>query len=345
LSRGKSCSSSFCVSDGVCVAEPYQPPGDVVSFLRGYRRYLLFGHIEPDGDCVASQLALSSFLKRRGKQVSVFSEGPFDRPEIAPYENRFRNRVEASDLEGSTAAVILDCSTPDRIGELGRSIEDLPVLVIDHHASGEVFGDARWVVPQAPSVTYLIQRLIEEYPDRPTAEEAKLLLFGLARDTGFFRHLVENSGFVFQAVARLVDGGASPRNTYRTIHSGWELAKAKLLALSIQRVERELGDRVLVTYQTQEDLRSLGSKAARGSDEVYRILQAVQGVEVVAFIQEEEQGRCSVGLRSNGRWDVGTLARSMGGGGHTLAAGYSASGSITETKARMLQALTPLLGE
>jgi len=327
------------------VSELYQPPEEVVAFLESHDRFLVFGHVEPDGDCVASQLALDSFLKRRGKQVSVFSEGPFDRPEIKPYENGFRTRIEASDLEGSPVAVILDCSTPDRIGAMGRGIEGLPVLVIDHHASGEVFGNVRWVIPQAPSVTFLIQRLIEEYPDKPTAEEAQLLLFGLARDTGFFRHLVENSGFVFQAVARLVDGGASPRNTYRMIHSGWEFSKTKLLALSIQRVEQVLGGRVLMTYQTQEDLRSLGSKAARGSDEVYRILQAVQGVEVVAFIQEEEQGRCSVGLRSNGRWDVGTLARSLGGGGHTLAAGYSAPGSIAGTTEQLLQSLTSLLGE
>ena len=321
------------------MAEPCRPPEDVLSFLKRYQKYLLFGHVEPDGDCVASQLALGSFLRRRGTEVSVFSEGPFDRPEIKPFEDRFRDRVEAADLDGAPAAVILDCSTPDRIGKLGNSLREIPILVIDHHASGEVFGDARWVVPEAPSVTYLIQRLIEEWPDRPTQEEAELLLFGLARDTGFFRHLVENSGFVFEAVARLVDRGASPRKTYRMIHSGWDLAKAKLLALSFQRVERELGGRVLVTYQSLEDLRSLGADVARGSDEVYRILQAVQEVEVVAFIQEEEQGRCSVGLRSNGSWDVGTLARSMGGGGHTLAAGYSAAGSISATREKLIQAL------
>jgi phosphoesterase RecJ-like protein len=325
------------------VSEPYHPPDEVVAFLERHQRFLLFGHIEPDGDCVASQLALSSFLQRRGKQVSVFSQGPFDRPEIKPYESRFRKRIEAVDLEGGPAAVILDCSTPDRIGAMGRAIQGLPVLVVDHHASGEVFGDVRWVIPHAPSVTYLIQRLIEEYPDRPTPEEAELLLFGLARDTGFFRHLVEKSGFVFEAVARLVDIGASPRETYRRIHSGWELAKAKLLALSLQRAERELGGRVLMTYQTLEDLRSMGSNAARGSDEVYRILRAVQGVEVVAFVQEEQQGRCSVGLRSNGTCDVGSLARSMGGGGHTLAAGYTVPGGIAGTKEQLLQALSPLL--
>jgi phosphoesterase RecJ-like protein len=326
------------------VAEPYRPPQVVLSFLQRCRKCLLFGHVEPDGDCVASQLALGSFLKRMGKQVSVFSEGPFDRPEIKTFEGRFNNRVEAAHLEGTPAAVILDCSTPDRIGGFGSSIRGLPLLVIDHHASGEAFGDARWVVPEAPSVTYLIQRLIEEWPERPSGEEAELLLFGLARDTGFFRHLVESSGFVFEAAARLVDGGASPRKVYRMIHSGWELAKARLLALSFQRVEPELGGRVLVTYQSLEDLRSLGADVARGSDEVYRILQAVREVEVVVFIQEEENGRCSVGLRSNGSWDVGTLARSMGGGGHALAAGYTVAGSISRTREKLLQVLEDRMG-
>jgi phosphoesterase RecJ-like protein len=325
------------------VSDQYRPPNEVKAFIDNHEKFLLFGHVEPDGDCVASQLVLSSFLQRRGKQVTVFSEGPFDRPEIKPYESRFRNRVEAPDLEGGSA-IILDCSTADRIGIMSRAIEDLPVLVIDHHASGEAFGDVRWVVPSAPSVTYLIQRLIEDSPDRPTEEEAQMLLFGLARDTGFFRHVAEKNGFVFQAVARLVDIGASPRRVYRMIHSGWELAKAKLLALSIQRVERFFEGRALVTCQTLEDLRSLGSTAARGSDEVYRILQAVEDVEVVAFIQEEEKGRCSVGLRSNGSCDVGNLAGSMGGGGHTLAAGYTVPGSIAATRDNLLEALIPLLG-
>jgi phosphoesterase RecJ-like protein len=228
---------------------------------------------------------------------------------------------------------------------MGRRIEDLPILVVDHHTSGEAFGDVRWVVPQSPSVTYLIQRVIEEFPDKPTPEEAEMLLFGLARDTGFFRHLPENSGFAFEAAARLVNAGVSPRKVYRMIHSGWELAKARLMAVSIQRAEPLAEGKLLVTYQTLEDLRSVGPTASRGSDEVYRILQSVEGVEVVAFIQEESGGRCSVGLRSNGTCDVGTLARSMGGGGHTLAAGYTVRGTIDATKDKLLQVLTPVLPE
>ena len=325
------------------MSDLFVPPVEVIAFLERHHTFLLFGHLEPDADSIASQLVLSSFLRRRGKQASVYSEGPFDRPEIHSFQDRFHTKIESSQLQGNPAAVVLDCSTPDRVGSMSRQLQELPLLVIDHHASGEPFGDVRWVEPRAPSVSYMIQRLIEEYPDAPTREEAVLLLFGLARDTGFFRHLVEGSGFVFQAAARLADRGASPREVYHMIHSGWELAKARLLALCLERAASELEGRALLTYQTLEDLRAAGWPAARGSDEVYRVLQAVKGVEVVAFIQEERSNRCSVGLRSNGGYDVGTLAGSMGGGGHPLAAGYTVAGSVSEVRARLLQALRRLL--
>jgi phosphoesterase RecJ-like protein len=324
---------------------PFPPPEEALKFLKDRRKLLLFGHVEPDADCLASQLALAGFLGRKGKRVAVFSEGPFDRPEIIPLAGRFRRRIEDADLAGGPAAVVLDCSTADRIGPMAGAIRGLPVLVIDHHASGGRFGDIRWVVPQAPSVTYLIQRLIEEFPDAPLPEEAELLLFGLARDTGFFRHLTAGSGFVFEAASRLVDAGASPREIYRRIHSGWELEKARLLARSIERVESVMGGKVLLTRQSAAQLRRAGLAAARGSDELFRILQAVQGVEVIAFIQEQRPGRCSVGLRSNGRCDVGKLAASMGGGGHTLAAGYTTSGSLTAVRERLLAALKTLVEE
>lgn len=322
---------------------PHRPPDAVYDFLNRYNKFLIFGHVEPDGDCIASQLVLGSFLKRTGRHSAVFSEGPFDRPEIISFQDRFCGRIEKADLAGDPAVVILDCSTLDRIGAMGPEIQGLPVMVIDHHASGEEFGDVRWVIPQAPSVSYLIQRLIEEHPETPTLDEAELILFGLARDTGFFRHLIEKSGFVFEAVARLVDIGVSPREIYRRIHSGWELEKVRLLALSLERVESAFNGTVLITCQSLEELREAGPTAARGSDEVYRILQAVRGVEVVVFIQEEEQGRCSVGLRSSNTYDVGNLARSMGGGGHTLAAGYTSSGSVDAVRRGLLLALKPLV--
>jgi len=318
-------------------------PPAVRNFLRAHARLLVLGHMEPDGDAVASQLALASLLGRQGKEVHLYSPGPFDRPEITRYAERFLPApVRPEHRSAGTAAVVLDCSTADRLAGLAEALGGLPTLVIDHHATGEAFGDLAWIVPEAPAVAYLVQRLAESLGLPPTVEEAELLLFGLARDTGFFRHLSESSAPVFEAVARLAACGASPQRVYRMMHSGWEPAKIRLLALSLERVEYALGGRVALAWQTLQDLE--GTKAAtRGSDETYRLLQAVEGVEVVAFLQEEGGGRCSVGLRSNQVGDVSRLARSLGGGGHVRAAGYTRAGTLAQVRAELLAALGPLL--
>ena len=311
--------------------------------LRRHRKFLIFGHVEPDGDCVASQLVLAEFLRRRGRQAEVFSEGPFDRPETVEFRGRFRRELGPQDLEGGAVAVVMDCSTPERVGAFAGAIEGLPTVVIDHHASGREFGSIRWVTPRAAATSLLVQRLIERFPGTPSAAEAELLLFGLATDTGFFRHLEADSKEVFSAVSRLTAAGASPRSVYGRMHGGRSLAKVHLLAKNLEQARFELGGRVLLTSQSLEDVRGGEGTSpqgpTRGSDEAYRILQSVEGVEVVVFVREEAAGRCAVGLRSNGEVDVGALAAELGGGGHRRAAGYTFPGTVGEAETRLLAAL------
>ena len=64
-------------------------PDALLEFLGKHSSYLVVGHKEPDGDCVGSQLALGSFLRRRGKKVALLSAGPFTRTEIMPFEHAF----------------------------------------------------------------------------------------------------------------------------------------------------------------------------------------------------------------------------------------------------------------
>ena len=64
---------------------------------------------------------------------------------------------------GSEAVIIVDCSTPERIGAgFAEEIKNYPVAVIDHHASGEEFGDVRFVNGNSPSTTILIYQLMKE---------------------------------------------------------------------------------------------------------------------------------------------------------------------------------------
>ncbi len=316
---------------------------DAVRFIGSHSSFLVLGHKEPDGDCVASQLAVSALLEALGKKAGLYSAGPFDRPEILAFDSRFSAKIPDERLTGS-AVIIVDCSTPDRTGPLGERVAGLPCLVIDHHSAGEVFGTARFVEPSAPSTTMLVLRLFEDMGVAVTAETGRLLLFGLCTDTGFFRHLGQNSADTFRSVARLVEKGTSTAEVYMMVYGTRELAGRKLLAEMLERVESYWDDGLLLTWQTIAD-RDRMSVAQRGEDEVYRLLQTVKGNVVVAVVKEEKEGIFSVGLRSNSTQDVGAIAASFGGGGHRQAAGFDITGTLETVKKTVVDTFSPLLSK
>jgi len=239
----------------------------------------------------------------------------------------------------TTAVVILDCSTLDRISYLADEIEGLPVIVIDHHSSGNPFGTYRFIDSTAPSVTFMILHIIEAAGETPTEEEAQTLLFGLSTDTGFFRHLSAHSGETFEAAARLADAGANPNQIHRKMYGGRPLESKQLLGLLLHRTRSFADGKILITYETIEEQNKFGIKN-RDSDTLYQQLQSIEGCEVVALIREEKPGECSVGLRSNFYADVGKIALELGGGGHARAAGLTWNGSRKTAEEHILPALT-----
>ena len=317
-------------------------PATVRAFVESHHHFLVVGHMEPDGDSVASQIVCGDLLSALGKIVSLCSVGPFDRPEIAAYAERFSSTVPDEVLRSpGTAVVALDCSCMARMGSLGDQLANLPCMVIDHHASSTGYGDVRFVVPDSPATSALILSLFDEFGIIPSAEQARLLLFGLAGDTGFFRHLREGSGETLREAARLVDLGTSPAEVFAMIFGGRTLDNRKLLARMIDRTESHLGGRLLFTWLTLDDKRRVSGYQV-GDDDLYHLLQTVRGSEVVVLVKEEERGGRSVGLRST-RVDVGKVAQSFGGGGHRCAAGFDTSESLEKTRQILLDSLSPLI--
>jgi bifunctional oligoribonuclease and PAP phosphatase NrnA len=315
---------------------------EVRRFIEGRRLVAIAGHKEPDGDCIASQLALAALAERLGTSVLLLSAGPFDRPEIESFAPRFAASVTGADLGPGAAAIIVDCSTPDRTGSLGPALERLPCLVIDHHSSGAAFGDVRVVDPDAPSTTALVLGIFESLGVPVDRETARLLLFGLCTDTGFFRHLGPGSADTFRAVSRLTELGASTAEAFMMAYGRRSLASRRLLARMLERTQSHAGDALLVSWQTLADREALGA-ADRGEEDLYRLLQTVKGNRVVAFLKEEAPGRWSVGLRSNPGIDVGVVAAGFGGGGHRQASGFDFDGDLESVRSAVVAALLPLV--
>ena len=337
---------------------PFEVPKDITKFIRAHRRFLVLGHREPDGDCIASQLVLKNILTSLGKESYALSPGPFVRPEITDLEGAFddpapflaalegtgtdpgtgRNAGPASDR----AVIVVDSSTPERLEVLEPLLKGSSVAVVDHHAAGAPFGDVRFVVKDAPSTTFLVLHIARELGYTLSRGDAELLLFGLCTDTGFFRHVKEHSGSVFRAVAELTEAGASPAKVFGLMYGNRVLESRRLLGELLVRTSAHFGGRLLLTYEELSDTAGRGF-VIRDSDTLYQLLQTTRGAEVVVLLREEKPGEYSVGLRSIPSVDVGSAARDFGGGGHTQASGFSRTGSRAEIQAEILTYFEGLL--
>jgi phosphoesterase RecJ-like protein len=314
--------------------QPVEVPPALIRFINEGSAFIIAGHKEPDGDCVGSQLAIASVLRRLGKKAVPCTAGPFKRSEIKPFEDRFMPCPQGRERE-DYRVIVMDCSALDRTGDL--PLDGLPLVSVDHHESGNPAGQTVYLDPLAPSVTFMTLRIIEALGLVPVKDEAELLLFGLCTDTGFFRHVDENGVETFATAARLIAAGASPKRTFLAINGGKSLASRQLAGLILSRTRPFYGGKLILSHEEYGDSRRFGGES-RDSDMIYQLLMSVEGVEAAALIRQETPENCTLGLRSRDRIDVASVAAEFGGGGHKNAAGASIDGVIAGIEPVLIQA-------
>jgi len=321
-----------------------QVPKALLEFIEGHDCIYILGHREPDGDCIGSQLALASMLQGMGKRAHVLSSGPFNRIEILPYEARFKSEVPAERDFERTAALVLDCSSMSRIGNIAERMPDIPAAFIDHHATAGAVGPYDWLDESAPAVSAMILLLMEAMNHVPTKEEAELLFFGLSTDTGFFRHLDEHSSETFRIAARLIDAGVSPKRVFMAINGGRTLASRRMLGELLLRIQPYYEGRLLVSWVTIDDQQKYGM-SSRDSDLLYQLMMGIVDCEVCFVVKQETDDMCTVGIRSRDSVNVARIAEKYGGGGHRLAAGLSMNGKVNQVVHTLVDAFSSVFSE
>ncbi|MBP5251140.1 MAG: bifunctional oligoribonuclease/PAP phosphatase NrnA [Treponema sp.] len=311
------------------------------SFIERHDSFLIAGHKEPDGDCVSSSLGIASILDFFKKEYILLNAGPFKRSEIKKYEKHFTSKVPfMSEHDRSSAALIItDCSEISRLGELDGDLNGLDLFIIDHHKTADSSAENTIIDPTSPAAVCLVQQLYESLCGSPTKEQAENLFFGLATDSGFFRFLGEDSSLVFESASRLIKAGASPRSIYQEVTGGKPWSTRKLLGILLSKAELHADGKLAVTFETLDDTKRFGQEG-RDSDALYAALLSTEGVEAVAFIRQDTETTCTLGLRSRESVDVSAVAAKFGGGGHKNASGASCNGRIETLKPLVIKELS-----
>ena len=303
-------------------------------------------HVDPDGDALGSMLALHHFLQQRGTRTvaSFGSSGAAHEPLSIPPQYTFLPGLDSLVTADAfpTAPDLLVCfdtGSPDRLGTLRASADNARnVIVVDHHASGQAFGDVRLCDGSAAATVVLVEELIRRMGGELDREIATCLYVGLVTDTGRFQY-ASTTPEVMELGARLIGFDIDHASINRQVWSAHSFGYLKVLGRAMDRATLVPEAGLAWTAVHQADLATLGI-AMQETEGLIDVLHGLEAAEC-ALVCKEQPGLTAAGprwkasLRSKGAVDVGELARELGGGGHRFAAGFTAVGSLDDVVSRV----------
>ncbi len=296
-------------------------------------------HVNPDADTIGAGLALATVLDRSGKQVEVSFAAPESLPDSLQSLPGCQLLVGPDAMRRDIDLVVtVDVPSVKRLGGL----RDLagpgqPLLVIDHHASNDLFGTANFVDVEADSTTLLVADILDAWGKSIDPDVAHCIYAGLTTDTGSFRWA---SARALRLAARLVEIGVDNAAISRTLIDShpfvWLPMLSRVLG-SAKLLSDAVGGRGLVYAVV--DNRDVANSRPEEVESVVDIVRTTQQAEVAAVFKEVDPDQWSVSMRAKTAVDLSAVAAGFGGGGHKLAAGYSTSGTIDEAVESLRAAL------
>jgi phosphoesterase RecJ-like protein len=295
-------------------------------------------HVYPDADTIGAGLALALVLDHAGKDVEVSFAAPADLPESLYSLPGCHLLVGPDEMRRDADLVVtVDIPSVNRLGTLAELADpDRQVLVIDHHASNNLFGTANFVDPSADSTTVLVAELLDAWDKPIDVGVAHCLYAGLTTDTGSFRWA---SARAHRLAARLVELGVDNAGISRTLLDTHPFAWLPMLSrvLGSAQLVAEAADGRGLVYAVV-DHQEWAQARPEEVESIVDIVRTTAQAEVAAVFKEVASEQWTVSMRSKAL-DVSSVAAAFGGGGHRLAAGYSATGPAGDVVAALRAAL------
>ncbi|HLD27942.1 MAG TPA: bifunctional oligoribonuclease/PAP phosphatase NrnA [Patescibacteria group bacterium] len=307
----------------------------IKQLLSDSRRILLVTHQNPDGDGLGAVSALAQYLKKLNKDYVLFCK---DEP---PANYQFIPLFHQLTADPAVFSRPYDLVIVMDAGDLKYAgIDDLlqrdkfkTLINIDHHLSNNHFGDVNLVLPEASSASEIIYQLFRLWKVTVDKDMATALLNGIVFDTGVF----SNSGTTLpslQAASHLLNIGARHAQINKNILRNKSLGLLKLWGRAFERLEYNPGYDLAFTVITLKDIVECGAEPESASG-LSNFFNELAGAKAVMVLVEQPDGAIKGSFRTTrDDVDVARLAKTLGGGGHQKAAGFSVSGRLVYNEGR-----------
>ncbi|MBR2619976.1 MAG: bifunctional oligoribonuclease/PAP phosphatase NrnA, partial [Firmicutes bacterium] len=255
-------------------------------------------------------------------------------------------------LKDHDVSICVDCGEYSRFPALADKFDEGKLhLCVDHHATGDGFGDHYYIDPSEAATCQLIYKLIKELEavvaesgetagqvaliDRQVAES---IYTGINTDTGSFQYsntTADTHAIASELMTYGVDHTAINVKLYQTI----SMTKLKIQAAILQKAEFLFGGKVAVGYVTGQMLEEAGA-VLDDAEGTIDMLRNIEGVEIAAFLKEKGEA-VKVSMRAKSYANVAEIVSVFGGGGHVKAAGCTLEMGMDEA----LDAIKKAIGE
>ncbi|MDD3263033.1 MAG: DHH family phosphoesterase [Candidatus Absconditabacteria bacterium] len=285
----------------------------------------MFGHKNPDGDCIGSLLGLGKLLEKMGKNVKYFTPTlPSRIYDFLPETKKISSNFDYGKYD---LLVFVDFSEYTRISSFYDFDKDYfdnhNIIVIDHHVYEHKYKN--WKVisdPTAMSACEIIfEHTYKRWPKLYDKNIATYFYLGLTTDSGNFRYDEDHKRVLGNAL-KLIELGADKKNIVNNAFRKKSFAGVKMMQLIFKRLKKKGG--LIYTRYTEKDLKKIGIDREEADFGQVIIQDIAEAKVTVIFRDDKENNHCYMSFRSKDA-DVQRLAKSFGGGGHIHAAGCNVS--------------------
>lgn len=311
---------------------------EIAEILRNNQTFVVMSHVRPDGDALGCSIAMGLCLEALGKDVVVWNEdGMLEKYDFLP-------RAELVTMPPAKprefdVAITLDTAVKNRAGTCLASIGNAKTwLNIDHHISNNGYGDLSFIDSSAPATGQILVELFQQEKLPFTKEMAENLFVAISTDTGSFQY-PSTTARTFEIGAELIRTGINVGELSQKTYESYPKRRIALLRALLNALEFSSDDQVASFTLSQKTAQEIGA-LPEDNEGLIDHIRAVQGVIVAAFMEELEEGKVRISLRSKDpRVDVCKICAQFGGGGHSLAAGARIEGDLPSVKEKVLAAI------
>ena len=313
-------------------------------FIQGKERICVIQAENPDGDSLASAVALDYLLG--DKEISLYC--PVDIPKYLHYftdwsrvTNEFDYKANGYIIVDTAAEVLLSKLLDD--AAIKNRLYSAPVLVIDHHETPDNLDfPHESIIEIRPACAEIIYHIAKKQKLDISKETAEVIFQGILSDTlGLTSATV--TAETFEIAAELTRLGADISNLEDRRREFMKKSPRILdyKADLIKRIEYHLDGILSTVHIPWDDIREY-SDEYNPNVLILEEMRLVEGVKVAIAIKTYPDGKLTGKIRCASDAPVADkIAGYFGGGGHPYAAGFRTYDSSYEETIRELIKITP----